>query len=134
MRAGVEVGIHLRPGLLDDNFVAMALGNLAAFDLGRRRGETLAWQVFRVDGSSSHHYRLLLHHPERHLDLGFKKELGEVLDGLSNESVEELRERLRAAEIAGLRPVALRKVKEEVDLWQDDFWSWLGGPMGPGPL
>ncbi len=127
MHRGVEVGIYLRPGLEDDNFVARALGNLAAFRLQTERKEPLTWQVLRVQGSGGHHhYRLVVRHPERVLDLGFRSALEAILKDLSNESVAELRQRLAVAERAGLVPVALRPVALEVDYWRDDFWNWLG--------
>lgn len=132
MHRGIEVAIYLRPGLADDNFVAQALGNLAAFRVAAERQERLDWQVLRVEGSGRHHYRLVLRHPDRVLDLGFKAETARALDALSNESVDQLRERLRAAEGQGLRVVPLRHVPEDVDLWQDDFWNWMGGPSGIG--
>ncbi|MGI0155828.1 MAG: hypothetical protein ACREDE_06810, partial [Thermoplasmata archaeon] len=94
--------------------------------LQEERKERLEWQVLRVEGSRGHHYRLVLRHPERVLDLGFKSALEQVLNDLSNESVDQLRERLRAAEQAGLRVVQLRPIRQEVDYWRDDFWNWLG--------
>ena len=126
MHRGLEVGIYLRPGLEDDNFIARALGNLAAFRLQTERQERLEWQVLRVQGSHQHHYRLVLRHPDRVLDLGFKSQLERILDDLSQETVDELRTRLRAAEDAGLQVVELRSVPQEVDFWRDDFWNWLG--------
>ncbi len=126
MHRGLEVGIYLRPGLGDDNFVAAALGNLAGFELQAERNEPLEWQVLRVEGSAGHHYRLVLRHPERILDLGFQSQLETILHRLSDESVDDLRERLRRAEAGGLRPVKLRTVRAEVDYWRDDFWNWLG--------
>lgn len=120
------MGLYLRPGLDDDNFVARALGNLAAFRLQQARGEKLEWQVLRVEGTGHHHYRLVLRHPDRILDLGFKSQLETILNDLSNESVNELHERLRRAEEAGLRSVPLRTVPQEVDFWRDDFWNWFG--------
>jgi len=126
MHRGIEVGIYLRPGLEDDNFVAKALGNLAAFRLQAERKERLEWQVLRVEGRGHHHYRLVLRHPEHILDLGFKSQLETILNDLSNESVEQLRDRLRSAEGAGLESVSLRSVPQEVDYWRDDFWNWLG--------
>ena len=133
MHRGLEVDIHLRPGLADDNFVAQSLGNLAAFRLASDRNERLDWQVLRVESSGSHHhYRLVLRHPDRLLDLGFRSDLERVLDDLSDESVDQLRERLRTAEERGLRVVPLRYVRQEVDFWQDDFWNWIGGPSGIG--
>lgn len=133
MHRGVEVGIYLRPGLGDDNFVAQALGNLAAFRLATERDERLDWQVLRVNApGSDHHYRLVLRHPDRVLDLGFKSGLEVILENLSHETVDQLRDRLRVAEASGLRVVPLRYVQEEVDFWQDDFWKWIGGPSGIG--
>lgn len=126
MHRGIEVGIYLRPGLTDDNYVATALGNLAAFRLQKDRKERLEWQVLRVEGSAGHHYRLVLRHPDRALDLGFKANLERTLIELSDETVEQLRERLRLAEKEGLGLVALRSVRQEVDYWRDDFWNWMG--------
>jgi hypothetical protein len=127
MHRGAEVGIHLRPGLPDENFVAQALGNLAGFRLASQRGERLEWQVLRVEGSGGHHhYRLVLRHPDRLLDLGFSSELESILRELSEESVDELRARLESSEREGLRLVPLRHVREEVDFWRDDFWNWIG--------
>ena len=134
MSRWIDVGIYLRPGIPDEPFVAGALGNLAALELERERGETLEWQVLRVEGSRPHHYRLVVRHPARALDLGLRGNLGRVLDQLSAESSEELRARLRTAVAAGAKPVALRTVRDEVDFWQDDFWTFLGGPMGFGPI
>lgn len=133
MHRGIEVGIYLRPGLADDNFVAESLGNIAAFRLSAERHEHLEWQVLRVEGSRHHHYRLVLRHPDRLLDLGFKSQLETILNDLSNETVDQLRERLRTAEQGGLRIVRLRRVHEEVDFWQDDFWNFIGGPSGIAP-
>ena len=133
MHRGIEGGIYLRPGRADDNFVAQSIGNLAAFRLAEDRHERLDWQVHPVEGSGHHHhYRLVLRHPERVLDLGFKPELERILNDLSNESVDQLHERLRIAERDGLRVVPLRHIREEVDFWQDDFWNWIGGPSGIG--
>ena len=133
MHRGIEVGIYLRPGLVDDNFVAQSIGNLAAFRLAADRHERLEWQVLRVEGTGSrHHYRLVLRHPERLLDIGFRSELERTLNDLSNESVDRLYDRLRTAERDGLRVVPLRHVHEEVDFWEDDFWNFIGGPAGFG--
>ncbi len=126
MHRGLEIGLHLAPGLSDENFVGLALGNLAAFEVGRERGETLRWQVVRVDGATDHHFRLLLSHPDRPLDLGFRRHVERVLSALSRSTVDELRDRFEAAQRDGLRPVALRHLHEAVDFWRDDFWNWLG--------
>ncbi len=134
MHRGVEVGIFLRPGIEDDNFVAEALGNLAAYRLAGQRNERLRWQVLRVQTSHAHHhYRLVVCHPERVLDLGLKAELGKVLRDLSEQTIEQLRGQLLAAVRAGLQLIKLRRVEEEVDFWRDDFWNWIGGPSGIGP-
>jgi hypothetical protein len=126
MHRGIEIGIHLRPGLHDDDFVARAIGNLAAYRLQRDRDEPLEWQVLRVEGPDHHHYRLVVRHPERILDVGIKNDLSRILEDLSDETVDQLRERFKSAESEGLRPVPLRRVKDEVDFWQDDFWNWIG--------
>ena len=126
MKQGIEVGIHLRPALEDEEFVASALGNLAAWQLAAKRNEHLEWQVLRVDGTGRHHYRLVIRHPQRLLDLGARSDLSGILDDLSNEGVAELHRRLSTAKMEGLHPVALRRVREERDFWQDDFWNWIG--------
>lgn len=126
MHRGLEIGLHLKPGMSDENFVGMAIGNLAAFRLQQERGETLQWQVIRIDGSGGHHFRLVIRHPERILDVGIGQALKRTLDTLSDETVEELRGRFERARQEGLEPVALRHLHEEVDFWRDDFWNWLG--------
>jgi hypothetical protein len=132
MHRGIEFGIYLESGLHDEDFVARAIGNLAAYRLQQDRNEPLEWQVLRVEGSRHHHYRLIVRHPERILDIGIKNDLSRILKDLSNETVDQLRARFKSAEREGLRPVQLRRVKEEVDFWQDDFWKYLGGPSGLG--
>lgn len=126
MHRGVEIGLHLKPGLTDENFIAKAIGNLAAYRLQQERGESLVWQVLRVEGSGVHHFRLVIRHPDRVLDLGIEHDLKRLLDTLSDETVEELRRRFENAEGEGLRPSQLRHVHESVDFWQDDFWNWMG--------
>lgn len=127
MHRGIEVGIHLRDGLPDENFIATALGNLAAYDLQSLRREALEWQILRVEGSpGQHHFRLIIRHPERVLDIGLGQDLAKVLDSLSNETQEELARRLSVAETKGLKRVPLRHVHEAVDYWRDDFWNWFG--------
>ena len=123
---GLEIGLHLKPGLPDENFVAEAIGNLAAFRLQTKRGETLAWQVIRVELPNSHHFRLVIRHPDRVLDVGIEHDVKTLLDALSDETVEELRNRFEAARREGLTPVRLRHLRESVDYWRDDFWNWLG--------
>lgn len=123
---GIEVGIHLKPGLHDDDFVARAIGNLAAYRLHQDRAEQLEWQVLRVDGSNSHHFRLVVRHPDRALDIGIRRDLSRILKDLSDETIDQLRERFRPALREGLRPVPLRHVKEDINFWRDDFWNYIG--------
>ena len=87
MHRGVEVDISLERGLTNDGFVAEALGNLAAYRLAADRRERLEWQVLRVDTSGGHHFRLVVRHPERALDVGFAHALGRLLEQLSHEGV-----------------------------------------------
>ena len=135
MHRGLEIGIFLQPHLHEEEFVARALGNLAAWRLQQERKEPLEWQVLRVQTSEhQHHYRLVVRHPERVLDLGFRKDLEHILSELSNETEGQLRSRLDVAEHEGLRAQPLRHVKEEVDFWEDKFWEYIGGPYGFGPL
>lgn len=126
------MGIELRPELDNPDFVAQAIGNLAAFDLAQQRKERLDWQVVRIAGSRAHHYHLIVRHPDRILDPGFAEGLESMLQDLSRETVEELRRRLAEAERVGLRLVPLRHARENVDFWQDDFWNFIGGPSGIG--
>jgi hypothetical protein len=126
MRRGIEIGIHLKSGLHDDDFVARAIGNLAAYSLQQDRGEQLEWQVLRVEGKSSHHFRLVVSHPDRVLDIGIKRDLSRILKDLSNETLDQLRERFKSALQEGLKPIPLRHVKEQVDFWRDDFWNYIG--------
>jgi hypothetical protein len=127
MAKGVEVGIHLQPGLPNENFIATALGNLAGFELGRLRKERLEWQVLRVETSpGQYHFRLVIRHPERVLDLGIQSALARLLENLSDETPDELAQRFDAAKSNGLTPVPLRHLEEAVDYWRDDFWNWFG--------
>lgn len=82
--------------------------------------------MLRVETPSSHHYRLVLRHPDRALDPGFRRDLVQLLETLSDESEAELHRRFEAAVAEGLTPVPLRTVQETVDYWRDAFWDWLG--------
>lgn len=126
MSRGIDVDIHLRPGVEDEEFVASALANLAAWRLAAEREERLDWQVLRVDGSHDHHYRLVVRHTQRLLDIGARSDLARILENLSNEDIPELRRRLSAAKSEGLQVVSLRRIREDVDFWRDDFWNWIG--------
>jgi hypothetical protein len=126
MHRGIQIDLHLNPTLTDEMFVAEALGNLAAFELARQRRETLRWQVLHITGMGPHHFRLIVAHPDRVLDLGLTPALKQTLDRLSGESVDGLRTALSAAKEHGLSLVAIRTVHESADYWRDDFWNWLG--------
>jgi hypothetical protein len=116
MARGVQVGIHLQPGLPDENSIATALGN-----------ESLQWQVLRVETSpGQYHFRLIIRHPERVLDLGIQKALARLLEDLSDETPDQLAKRFEEAKSKGLTPVPLRPIEEPVDYWRDDFWNWIG--------
>lgn len=135
MHRGVELGIYLRPHLHEEESVARALANLAAWRLQEERKERLEWRVLRVQTSEhQHHYRLVVRHPEHMLDLGFRQDLEHLLAELSNETEEEVHAKLAAAEREGLKPQPVRFVKEEVDFWEDKFWEYAGGPFGFGPI
>lgn len=82
--------------------------------------------MLRVDLPNSHHFRLVIRHPDRILDLGIRNDLGPILDSLSDETLDELRSRFAAAQEEGLRPTPLRHVHEDVDFWRDDFWNFFG--------
>ncbi len=126
MHRGIEIDLHLTSNLRNENFVAEALGNLAAYRLQQERNEPLQWQVIRVDESHHHHFRLIVRHPERPLDIGLTHALKRMLDELSHESEAELSKRFHEARARGLQPTPLRHVHESPDLWQDDFWNHLG--------
>ncbi len=126
MARGLEVDIHLVPGLHDEGFVAEALGNLAADELGRARGERLQWQVLRVTGAGGHHYRLIVRHPDHLLDVGLGRALRTTLSRLARFTPAKLHLELDRARAAGLQLVRLRTVHETVDYWHDDFWNWIG--------
>ncbi len=126
MHRGIEIAIHFTSGLKNENFVAEALGNLAAFRLQKERGEPLEWQVVRVEESHQHHFRLVIRHPSRALDLGLTHAVKSTLDDLSKESEAELSRKFHDAKSHGLAPVPLRRVHESPDYWQDDFWNYLG--------
>ncbi len=135
MHRGVEIAIYLQPHLRDEDSVARALGNLAAYSLSQERREPLAWQLLRVQTSEhQHHYRLIVRHPDRVLDPGFRTDLEGILSKLSDESEEQLRESFAAAEHEGLKAQPLRHLREPVDFWEDRFWEYVGGPYGFGPL
>ncbi len=124
---GIEVGIHLTPGLPNPDSVAVALGNLAAFSLEKERHEQLQWQVIRVEHSDGdHHYRLILRRPFRLVDAGLGTALARTLDRLSQQTPEGLRILFDQAKSQGLHVVELRSVDNEVDYWTDPFWTWFG--------
>ncbi len=123
---GVEIGIHLSPGLKDEGFVAQALGNLAAFRLAAERGEKLQWQVFRITGGVDHHFRLVVRHPDRMLDLKLRKKLEDYMGELSGCSEDELRSKFQDAAKSGLKAQPLKTATEDLDLWSDNFWNWFG--------
>jgi hypothetical protein len=53
------VGLHLEPGLADEEFVGAAIGNLAAYPPQQVRGEELLRRVIRIKRSNGHHFRLV---------------------------------------------------------------------------
>lgn len=126
MHRGVEVDLHLNPTLTNEMAVAEALGNLAAFALARERHENLRWQVLHISGQGPHHFRLIVSHPDRLLDVGFVTALRRTLDGLSADTEAELQLAVKAATREGLAVVPIRTVHETVDYWRDDFWNWFG--------
>jgi hypothetical protein len=123
---GIEVDLHLTPGLPNESFVAVALGNLIAYRLQHQRGETLQWQILQVEGGSDHHFRLVLRHPDRVLDIGLQHDLHRDLEELRQRTPAELHQELDAAKKDGLVPVGLRHLTELPDFWKDDFWNWFG--------
>ncbi|MGI0053746.1 MAG: DUF2004 domain-containing protein [Thermoplasmata archaeon] len=127
MARGIEVAIHLTPGPTDTDVIAGRLGNLAAFRLGRHRGEALQWQVLRVvESDGKHFFRLIVRHPDRVLDIGIHRDLARLLEEISSDSPEQLEAAVRVAESEGLKRVPVRTIRYEVDYWRDDFWNWIG--------
>lgn len=127
MSRGIEVAIHLTPGLADADAIATDLGNLSAYRLSQQRGEPLEWQILRVvESDGQHFYRLIIRHPQRMLDVGIHSDLGRILDEVSKSPPSQLREAVRAAQSEGLRRVPLRTIHYEVDYWRDDFWNAIG--------
>ena len=126
MSEGIELDIAVRKGTTDENFIAVATGNIAAFDLSRERKETLQWQILRIDEQGHHHFRLILRHPEKSLDIGLKHALETELKKLSSMDVEAVRKEYERCTKEGLKPSRLRHVSEHPDTWNDDFWNWLG--------
>lgn len=123
--------MHLRPGLPEEAYVAGAICNLTAFELGRARGESMVWQVLRVQGSAGYHYRLVMRARTRLLDWGLSRDAKRILEEVSNRSVDELRIRFDSALTQGMKPVAIREVAEDVDYWRDEFWNLFSGdPAG----
>ena len=108
MRKGIEIAIYLNAGLKDEDLVALAIGNLAAYRLQKDRGEQLNWQILlHVGGSSGHHFRLIVHHPERILDIGIKADLSRILENLSNETMDQLQEGMSIRTARGSQTDAL---------------------------
>ena len=58
--------------------------------------------------------------------MGIKGVLSRILQDLSSETIDQLREEFKSAEREGFKPMPLRKVKEEDDFWLDDFWNQIG--------
>ncbi len=133
MTRGFELDIGLRPGLADENAVAVALGNLAAAELQRERKEPLEWKLVRVEEvSGRHHFAILVRHPARLLDVGIHAQLRRILEGLSPLTEEDLRSRFERAKAAGLHPIPLTETEEQADYWLDEDWVlwWVGDAVG----
>lgn len=126
MHEGVKIDLQVERGTPDEEFIAVAVGNSAAFRLSRERNEELQWQILRVEGGQEPHYRLVLRHPEKALDIGLKHSLEKELDRLSGIGIDGLRKEFEGCKRQGLVPVKLRHVRETSDTWNDDFWNWLG--------
>lgn len=133
MSRGFELDIGLRPGLSDENSVAIALGNLAAADLQRERKEPLEWKIVRVEEvGGDHHFAILVRHPKHLLDIGIHPQLKRILESLSPLSENELQSRFEEAKSKGLRPIPLTETQEQVDFWLDKDWMlwWVGNAAG----
>lgn len=126
MASGVELDLGVREGTPNEDFIAMAVANIAAFSLEKERGEGLQWQVIRVDAEGHHHFRLVVRHPDRALDLGLKHALERELDRLSSMDAAAVRKEYERCGREGLKPSRLRHVSEHPDVWRDDFWNWIG--------
>lgn len=126
MHEGITLDMQVQRGTTDEEFVAVAIGNSAAFNLSRDRNEKLQWQILRVEGGHQAHYRLVLRHPDKAVDIGLKHSLERELDRLSSLGIDGLRKEFEECKKQGLAPVKLRHVRETFDTWNDDFWNWLG--------
>lgn len=126
MHEGVTLDLQVERGTPDEEFVAVAVGNAAAFRLSQERKESLQWQILRVEGGHDAHYRLVLMHPDRSVDIGLRHSLEKKLDMLSSLGLDGLRREFEECKRQGLVPVRLRHVRENYDTWSDDFWNWLG--------
>jgi hypothetical protein len=125
MAEGITVGLRLTPGLPEEGFVAEAIGNLVVYRVEKERKEGLQWQVLRIVGSGDHHYRLVVRHPERSLDLGLSRTVEKEILELSSLSLEQLREEFSRAQSEGLKAVPLRVLHETPDFWSDNFWEYF---------
>ncbi|MEM3852404.1 MAG: hypothetical protein QXP70_05330 [Methanomassiliicoccales archaeon] len=123
---GIEIGLHLSRDLKDEAFVAEALGCLACFKLSKERGEELQWQIFRVTGGSEHHFRLVVRHPSKLIDISLRKKLEDSMEELSSLSEPQLADAFNSAVREGMKTPPLREVKEDLDIWNDSFWNWFG--------
>lgn len=126
MSEGIELDIGVREGMANEEFIAVAIGNIASYNLSRERNEGLQWQILRIEESGSHHYRVVLRHPDKSLDIGLKRALEKELKRLSSLDVENIRDEYEKCEKDGLKPSRLRHVSEHPDTWNDDFWNWIG--------
>lgn len=126
MSEGVELNLELVEGTANEDFIAVAIGNIASFRLSRERNERLQWQILRVDEKGHHYFRLILRHPEKPLDIGLKHELEAEMKRLSSLDAETIRREYDTCLKDGLQPSKLRHVTEHPDTWNDDFWNWLG--------
>ncbi len=127
MSTGIELDIEVRNGVANEEFIAVAIGNIASYNLSRERNEGLQWQVLQVDvNGHHHHYRLVLRHPEKTLDIGLKHALEKELTRLSSLDEEGLRSEYVKCEKDGLKPSRLKHVSDHHDTWNDDFWNWIG--------
>lgn len=130
---GFELDLGLRPGLDDENAVAVALGNLAASELQRARNEPLEWKIVRVEEvGGRHHFAILVRHPKRLIDAGIHPQLRRILETLSTLSETELQSRFDRARSQGLQPIPLTHTEEQIDFWVDKDWTlwWVGSAAG----
>ncbi|MCL4324918.1 MAG: hypothetical protein M1144_05605 [Candidatus Thermoplasmatota archaeon] len=116
MHCGLEIDLHLTPGLKNDNFISELLANLAVYHLQQERGVPVQWRVLRMEESHHHHFRFVVRHLASPLNIGLAHAVKKTLSNLSNENEEELSRRFHEVKAKGLNPSPLCPVQGSPDL------------------